>query len=133
MKTLSLALMMLALCGALTRSSVLSAREPDVTVSLPAVMRAAGAVRAVVRIPRDADNRMLRVTFDSGSFYRSSEVPLEGANAPQTHAFTWHALPAGTYDVTIELVGNGRVKRLVRRQLHVVGFESDLLIARQEN
>ena len=87
------------------------------------MFRSAAAVRALVRIPRDAENRVLRVTLDSGSFYRSSDVPLDGARAPATHILVWQALPAGTYDVTIQVLGTDRVKQAVRRQLQVIGME----------
>lgn len=101
----------------------LRAAQDELTVRLPSfVTDSASLVRAEVRIPRDGDNRLLRITMDSGSFYRSSDVPLDGERAPQTHTIVWHALPPGAYDVTIELVGATRVKRVVRREFHVIGF-----------
>lgn len=54
-------------------------------------------VRILVRVPPDADNRRLRVTIDSGSFSRTSEIDLEGVRAPGAHWFNLPALPAGEY------------------------------------
>ena len=124
MKTFSFSLLTVALCAVLVRPIDVFAGEGEVTVRLPAVMSHADSmVRAFIFIPRDADNRMLRVTLDSGEFYRSSDVPLEGDHAPQSHTLVWHKLPPGTYDVTVQLVGTMRIRQVVRRQLHVVGIE----------
>jgi hypothetical protein len=119
----TLMLMTLACCAGLVTPAALFAADRDVTVRLPSVVsRAPAAISAIVRIPRDADNRLLRVTLDSGAFYRSSDVPLEGDRAPQHHTLTWPALPAGSYVVTIQLVGTARVKQVVHRELHVMGL-----------
>jgi hypothetical protein len=124
MKIVSWTLTVLACCATLVHPPVADAAGNEVTVRLPSVAtRLSSAIRATVWIPRDADNRVLRVTLDSGTFYRSSDVPLEGSNAPQSHTLEWHALPPGEYDVTFELVGTLRVRQVVRRQLHVIGIE----------
>jgi hypothetical protein len=124
MKIIGAAFATLACCATLLQPAAAMAGEGDVTVRLPAVVtRLSSVVRATVWVPRDADNRVLRVTLDSGTFYRSSDVPLAGNQAAQSHFLEWHALPAGDYDVTIELVGTSRVKQVVRRQLQVIGME----------
>jgi hypothetical protein len=58
---------------------------------------AGSGVRILVRVPPDADNRRLRVTVDSGSFSRTSEIDLEGIRAAEAHWFDLRALPAGDY------------------------------------
>ena len=40
-------------------------------------------VRAVVRIREDSRNRRLRVVIDSGGHYQSSDIQLDGADAPK--------------------------------------------------
>lgn len=115
MKSFSGTLIALACCAALVQPMTVLAAENEVTVRVPSmVSHSTGAIRVLVRIPRDADNRVLRVTLDSGAFYRSSDVPLDGDRAPQSHTLTWPALPVGSYEVTIQLVGRARVKQVVR-------------------
>ena len=115
--------MTLACWAVLVQPMPAGAAQDELSVRLPFVVAHGDAlVRATVWIPRDGDNRVLRITLDSGSFYRSSDVPLEGDRAPQSHTLVWHKLPAGSYDVTVELVGTTRVKRVLRRELHVMGL-----------
>jgi hypothetical protein len=118
-------LMTILVCGAvLVGPTTVGAADDELTVRLPSVVsRSSSMVRAVIRVPREADNRMLRVTLDSDTFYRSSDLPLDGNEAPQSHTLAWHSLPAGEYEVTIQLVGVSGVKRIVRRQLHVIGLD----------
>jgi hypothetical protein len=112
-------------CGTLLALSVpVFAADDELTVRLPSFMtHSASSLRAQIWIPRDSDNRVLRITLDSGAFYRSSDVPLEGDRAPQSHTLVWHALPPGSYEVTVQLVGTTRVKQVLRRELHVIGIE----------
>jgi hypothetical protein len=114
-----------AACWALLAQPAASfAAHDELSVRLPSVVtRSASLVRAQVWIPRDSDNRVLRITLDSGAFYRSSDVPLEGDRAAQSHTLVWHALPPGAYEVTIQLVGTTRVKQILRRELHVIGLD----------
>lgn len=124
MKFLSSALIALACSTLLAQPATVQAANDELTVRLPSfLMRSASLLRAQVWIPRDQDNRVLRITLDSGTFYRSSDVPLEGERAPQSHTLVWHALPPGAYEVTIELVGTTRVKQVLRRELTVIGMD----------
>jgi hypothetical protein len=124
MKFLSSALVTVACWTLLAQPATVLAANDELTVRLPSfIMRSASLVRAQVWIPRDHDNRVLRVTLDSGTFYRSSDVPLEGERAPHSHTLVWHALPPGAYEVTIELVGTTRVKQILRRELTVIGLD----------
>ena len=63
----------------------------------PRLAFAGSDVRILVRVPPDPDNRRLRLTIDSGSFARTSEIDLEGLRAPGAHWFNLPALPAGDY------------------------------------
>ena len=73
-------------------------------------------------IEPDSNNRILLVVADSGEFYRSSEIQLDGERAPRTNVVWYRSLPAGDYDVQGVLVGaDGRTRAMVRRALTVVG------------
>lgn len=62
-----------------------------------------------VTVEAHPDNRAIRVIAKSPEFYRSSEITIEGANAPRTNAFEFRNLPSGTYLVSAVLVDcNGR-------------------------
>lgn len=58
-------------------------------------------VQAIVA--RDTENRWLVIEADSGEFYRSSSIQLDGANAPVVTEFRFNNLPSGTYDVVATL------------------------------
>jgi hypothetical protein len=79
------------------------AEDPEqqkVTVkNKPAVLWAGGEVKTTVRTPRDARNRELRVIVEGADYYASSDVQLDGVDAPTTHQFTWKDLPGGPYRV----------------------------------
>ena len=73
-------------------------------------------------IEPDANNRIVLVVADSGEFYRSSEIQLDGERAPRTSVIWYRSVPAGDYDVQGVLVGaDGRTRAMVRRALTVVG------------
>ena len=54
-------------------------------------------------VARDEENRWLVVEADSGDFYRSSSIQLDGANAPVVTEFRFNNLPSGTYEVVATL------------------------------
>jgi hypothetical protein len=67
-----------------------------------------------------ADNRTLRVEADSGSFYRSSEVQLDGDKAPILTEFRLNSLPSGAYTVRATLIDSMGVETVVRRSAIVL-------------
>jgi hypothetical protein len=76
-------------------------------------------VRAVVE--RDAQNRSIEIVAESPDFYRSSEVQLDGDQAPLTSTFEFRSLPSGTYEVQAILKGAGDAPRaLARQQVNVI-------------
>jgi hypothetical protein len=109
-----------ALAGALVISAMVisapaRAAESAAAISVtPLKAFAPPTVQAFVRVPRHPDNRLLRVTLDSGAFYRSSDLPLEGANAPTTHWVRWPSLPPGNYVVLLELVRVDGTRQVVQ-------------------
>ncbi len=60
-------------------------------------------VRTTV-VPSD-DNRMLSIALDSPTYHRSSEIPLDGRNAPRENLLSVSGLPTGLYEVRAVLLG----------------------------
>jgi hypothetical protein len=52
--------------------------------------------------PHEGD-RQLIVEGDSGAFYRSSVIQLDGDDEPAVHNLTWRSLPAGAYRIHVIL------------------------------
>jgi hypothetical protein len=74
-------------------------------------------VQAIVE--RSADNRAIEVVAESDDFYRSSMMQLDGERAPRVMSVSFSQMPAGAYDVTVQvLAADGKVlasaNRLVR-------------------
>jgi hypothetical protein len=75
-----------------------------------------------VHVKPDAENRALEIVAESGDYYRSSRIPLDGNEAPRTIVVELRSLPGGDYEVRGALVdGSGRSRVLVRRQVIVIG------------
>src|SRR5215217_1840148 len=55
--------------------------------------------------PEDA-NRALDVVAESGTYYRSSRIPLEGADAPHMVSVQMRNMPGGEYEMTGALTDN---------------------------
>jgi hypothetical protein len=69
----------------------------------------------------DADNRAVEIVAESEDFYRSSEIQLEGENAPRTNMLEFRSLPPGTYEVRANLRGvNGQSRAMIRQQVNVI-------------
>ena len=75
-----------------------------------------------VHVEPDADNRTLEVAAESGEYYRSSRIQLDGADAPRTISLEIRNLPGGDYDVRSALINRvGRERAAVRTQIVVLG------------
>jgi hypothetical protein len=95
--------------------------NPNVNVILSRTFALAPAdVRAAISVPRNADNRTLLVTLDSGAYFRSSEVTLDGNRAPVQHPFAWRSLPAGSYVLRVEVIGASGVHHVMERSLFIL-------------
>ena len=57
-----------------------------------------------VHVTPDANNRGLEVSVESGRYYRSSWIQLDGAEAPPTIAVEVRSLPGGNYQIRGALV-----------------------------
>jgi hypothetical protein len=78
-------------------------------------------VSVQVVVERHADNRLLTIVVDSGSFYWSSERQLEGQDGPYLSVFTCRELPAGEYTVQASITAsNGRVRGIARNRIVVI-------------
>ena len=86
----------------------------------PNVSSAPSTVTVRVYVEPDADNRRLRVEADSGSFYRSSEIQLDGDNAPMLTEFRLKSLPSGAYTVMATLIDAMGDETVVRRSAIVL-------------
>jgi len=86
----------------------------------PAVQRAPAMLTVRVMIESSADNRLLQVVAESESFYRSSEVEIDGANSSPLRVFQFRGLPTGRYEVTSVLVGTQGRRAMISRVAEVV-------------
>jgi hypothetical protein len=101
---------------------LVQASDAAVAVAVrPTVSFAGGEVRAIVRTPRDARNRELRVVVEAAEYYSSSDVQLDGDEAPATHQFSWKALPGGNYRVEAILLRDDGEERRVAGCFAVLG------------
>ena len=73
------------------------------------------------RVEPDADNRAMEVIAESGEFYRSSAIQLEGDRAPRTATFEFRSLPPGEYAVTAVVIGaDGQRRAFARSHVNVM-------------
>lgn len=63
----------------------------------PRISYAPATIRLMVVIEPQEDQRSLRIETDNGTFGRTTEIPLDGANGPRTSYLAWQAIPAGEY------------------------------------
>jgi hypothetical protein len=81
-------------------------------------------VRAMVEIERD--NRTLEVSAESDDFYRSSEIQLDGDQAPRTSQVVFESVPAGHYTVRADVwAGDGRRRGGARQDVTVMGLADE--------
>src|SRR5579872_1675282 len=112
-------------CGILILAGALpmGAGSPDpVSVkATPAVAFAPATLVVRAMVAADAHNRAIEVSADSGDFFRSSSIELEGENAPRTNTFEFRSLPPGNYEVRAVLIGDdGRQRALARQEVSVI-------------
>jgi hypothetical protein len=71
-------------------------------------------------IAKDPANRWLTVEADSGTFYRSSGIQLDGDRAPAVTQVRLSNLPSGEYAVSAVLRNNLGEEIIVRRTVIVL-------------
>jgi hypothetical protein len=86
----------------------------------PSVAFAPADVRIQVMVERSDENRGLEFVVESESYYRSSSVELEGAQAAGVHNVEFHALPPGLYEIRVVLTGSGGKGRASEKRQLIV-------------
>jgi hypothetical protein len=78
-------------------------------------------LRVRVQVEPNADNRYLTIVADSPTFFRSSQIPLEGDRAPKTITVEYPNVPGGQYEITSVLVNSlGHERATIHQTAHVV-------------
>lgn len=67
---------------------------------MPRIATAPATVKVIAQIDRDPDNRLLVVEADSGEYFRSSAIQLDGVDAARSHELWFRGLPPGDYEIT---------------------------------
>jgi hypothetical protein len=101
--------------GMLAASGSSGASEKLTLRVTPNVSSAPSTVVVKATIARNADNRWLHIEAESGAFYRSSEVQLDGDKAPVITEIRLNNLPGGEYTVMAVLRNNLGEETVVRR------------------
>jgi hypothetical protein len=110
--------------GVLLAGAVSYGADAPVTLAVrPTVLFAGRDVRTTVRTPRDARNRELRIVVEAADYYASSDVQLDGDDAPATHQFTWKELPGGAYRVEAILTREDGERKTVSECFAVLGLD----------
>jgi hypothetical protein len=87
----------------------------------PAVSFAPANLIVRATIQADRANRLVEVVAESNDFYRSSEIELDGENAPRTNTVEFRSLPSGTYEVRVTVRGDsGQPLANVRQQVNII-------------
>ena len=110
-------------CGFLMLVAVLPVRGGErITMTItPAVALAPADLLVRTTIEANASNRGIRIVAESPSFYRSSEVAIDGERGHRTEVFEFRHVPGGWYDVRATLLGShGEELAYVRQQVDVV-------------
>ena len=88
----------------------------------PAVALAPATVQVRAAVDASPENRAIQIVAESAGFYRSSEIPLDGAQAPRTTIVEFRGLPGGSYTVTAVLIRTND-RAVASRRLQVMGRE----------
>jgi hypothetical protein len=87
----------------------------------PAVATYRGSAQLKVLVARDDKNRSLVWEVDGPSYYRSSELQLNGAASPRSFVFMMRELPAGQFEIRATVKRNDRTSFTDRGSITVVG------------
>ena len=110
------------LCGLLVLATPpLGAGERLTMVVSPAFAFAPANLIVRATVEADKDNRSIEIVADSDEFYRSSEVQLDGAQAPRFTSLEFRSLPPGSYQIRVTLIGaNSQQRASVSAQVSVI-------------
>ena len=114
MKT-RLMLAVFTVIGMLGASGTTDANEKLTLRVTPNVSSAPSTVIARATVAKNSDNRWLHIEADSGEFFRSSEIQLDGDRAPLVTEIRLPNLPGGEYTVVAVLRNTMGEETIVRR------------------
>jgi hypothetical protein len=101
--------------GLLAASGETGASEKLMLRVTPNVSSAPSTVVIKATVAPNAGNRWLHIEADSGAFFRSSSVQLDGDKAPMVTEIRLKALPSGEYTVTAVLKDSAGAQTMVRK------------------
>ena len=111
----------LILAMTIAATAAVGANQPLAIKVSPAISFAPANLIIRTSVDPHEDNRSLEVVAESGDFYRSSTVTLDGEHAPKTTQFEFRSLPPGEYEVSVVVTGaDGRQRAISRAQARVV-------------
>ena len=112
----------LCVCGFLLSTALIVNAAERITIAVSPVQSIAPTnLRVRVHVTPDADNRGLELSADSGGYFRSSWIQLDGKEAPQTMTLELRDLPAGYYAIRGALFDStGRARAVARQQVTVL-------------
>jgi hypothetical protein len=117
MRSMLLLIAAMALLGA-TPGSTDSRLKIEVS---PRISQAPAAVRIRAVVTPSDENRGLQIVADSGDYFRSSYIPLDGADAASVTVTSFKNLPSGEYEITVTLIEAGGGHVMDRRMIMVAG------------
>jgi hypothetical protein len=89
----------------------------------PRISAAPAVVRIRAIVTPSAENRGLKIVADSGDYFRSSFVPLDGADAASVTVTSFKNLPGGEYEISVTLVGDKGDQAMDRRLIMVTSLD----------
>lgn len=117
----SLAARMFVIVVGLLAAGIQTEAVPKLSLRVsPAIGTAPGYVTVTATIQPNADNRVLEIAADSGGFYRSSEVQLEGERAPLITQIALKNLPRGDYEIVVALCDNRGRRTIARSSVRIL-------------
>jgi hypothetical protein len=124
MKTRTI-LAILTTSAMLTASSTTGATEKLLLRVTPNVSSAPSTVIVQATVARHSNNRWLHIEADSGEFFRSSTIQLDGDKAPMVTEIRLPNLAGGEYTVIAVLRDNRGEETVVRRTALVVSSRGE--------
>ena len=91
----------------------------------PNVSAAPSTVIVRAYVTPNENNRLLYIEADSGSFFRSSEIQLDGDKAPMLTEIRLNSLPSGEYTVMARLKDAQGDETIVRRTALVLARDGE--------
>jgi hypothetical protein len=93
------------LCASCALATPLSGNDALRMQVWPAIQRAPAVLTVRVSVEPSVDNRMLQIVAESSSYFRRSEVQMDGERSAALNVFEFRNLPTGLYQVTSVLIG----------------------------